>query len=272
MIDQLLQIAQAASLETRRNLAREYLQCYLLRLLQDRADQRGLAFCGGTALRLLHGLQRFSEDLDFTAIQRTQPDAIRPYFESIATGCRQAGYRLRVKLRTDRTVANAMFRFEGLPAALDLTGDARLALSIRLEVDSAPPAGAGVETTLIQRFFPIALVHHDLPSLFAGKLHALLARPWSKGRDWYDLVWYAGRHPQVRLSHLEARLRQSGDYGDAALLRLDRLKEWLRQAVEGLDIEQARTEAGRFVRDRRSLDIWSQEFFYQVVERIQSAE
>ena len=212
MKDHLLQIATRAPVDARRNLAREYLQHYLLRLLQQHGRQRELAFCGGTALRLLHELPRFSEDLDFTATRGIEPEASKECFEAIAKGAREAGHRLSAKLRTERAVTSAMFRFEGLPAELGLSDDPRLALSVKLEVDTAPPAGAGTETTLIQRYFPLALVHHDLPSLFAGKLHALLARPWSKGRDWYDLVWYLTVHRGLRPNTdlLAAALSQTG--------------------------------------------------------------
>ncbi len=245
MKDQLLQLATKAPPEARRNLAREYLQCTLLRTLQERSDQRDLAFCGGTALRLLHDLARFSEDLDFVGLAETTPESAEAIFIAIKAGCLSAGYDLKVKLRKPSSVASAMFRFEGLPAELGLTADARLALSVKMEIDCRPPAGAEVETTLIHRFFPIAIRHHDLPSLFAGKLHALLARPWSKGRDWYDLVWYLtaqrGLVPNRKL--LSAALEQTGhDVGMA-----DRWAEALIARLAELDFQQIESDIAPFL-------------------------
>jgi hypothetical protein len=89
-----------------------------------------------------------------------------------------------------------------------------------------------------------------------------------KGRDWYDLVWYAGRHPEVRISHLESRMRQSGDYCNDEPLTPERLQHLLRQAVDDLDVEQARREVAPFVVDQRALDLWSRDFFRQIIPRI----
>jgi predicted nucleotidyltransferase component of viral defense system len=219
MKDQLLQIAERAPAGQRQNVAREYVQLLLLRLLHERGAQRHLAFCGGTALRLLHGLSRFSEDLDFCLSPDAEPFDARTLLTRLKTGCERSGYGMGLKAKVDRTVAMGLFRFEGLPAELGLVPDPRLALTVKVEIDTRPPAGARVETTLIQRFFPIALRHHDLASLMAGKLHALLARPWPKGRDWYDLVWYLTEQSQVspNLTLLENALSQTGhDPGWAA--------------------------------------------------------
>lgn len=173
----------------RENLAREYLQIYLLRLLHERGTMEQLAFVGGTALRLLHRLPRFSEDLDFSREGRGGLD-LQELFRRITWDLEQAGYRMTVRGKQPGHVVQVWLRFDGLPAECGWTRDPRVGLSIRVEADLRPPSGARTETTLIQRFYPVALRHHDLASMFAGKVHALLARPWPKGRDWYDLVWY----------------------------------------------------------------------------------
>jgi hypothetical protein len=210
--DHLLQLVAGAPLEQRRNLAREYLQLYLLRCLHEQGALGALVFVGGTALRLLHQLPRFSEDLDFSQAGGAPSIDATALLRPLRPALESAGYACAIKLKADRVVASARVRFDGLPAALGLTRDPRLALSIKLEVDLNPPSGAGVVMTLIHRFFPVALTHADLPSLFAGKLHALLARPWTKGRDWYDLAWYLteqrGLAPNPGL--LKASLEQTG--------------------------------------------------------------
>ena len=144
-------------------------------------------------------------------------------------------------------------------------------LKIRIEVDTDPPAGFRTETQFVLRPIPFSVRVYCLPDLFAGKLHAVLCRKWKtrvKGRDWYDLVWYAGRHPELRLSHLESRMRQSGDYSESKPLTPEKLRQLLRRAVDDLDVEQVRREVAPFVRDRRALEVWSQEFFRSIIERI----
>ncbi|MBI5015804.1 MAG: nucleotidyl transferase AbiEii/AbiGii toxin family protein [Deltaproteobacteria bacterium] len=212
MRDHLLQVVGDTPPEARRNLAREYLQVYLLRLLHEAGAFRPLAFVGGTALRLLHRLPRFSEDLDFSAATAAEPLDAERLFRGLKAGLEAAGYRVGARARSQRAVASAFFRFEGLTQALGWSDDPRLALAVKIEVDLRPPDGARLETTLVQRFFPVALRHHDLPSLFAGKLHALLARPWAKGRDWFDLAWYLTekRGTEPNLALLANALAQTG--------------------------------------------------------------
>ncbi len=118
---------------------------------------------------------------------------------------------------------------------------------------------------------PFAVNAYTLPNLFAGKMHAILCRKWKsrvKGRDWYDLVWYLGRHPQLRLSHLEQRMRQSGDWSGAAPLTREVLLQRLQSSIQALNVNEARHEVARFVRDKASLDLWSIDFFSRIVERI----
>ena len=120
---------------------------------------------------------------------------------------------------------------------------------------------------------PFGVRVFSLPDLFAAKMHALLFRRWQsrvKGHDWYDLVWDIARHPQLRLSHLESRMRHGGHWtGDSPLTRGD-LLERLSAAIADLDVKQARQEADRYVKDKSSLDLWSRDFFLEIVERIET--
>ena len=118
---------------------------------------------------------------------------------------------------------------------------------------------------------PFAVRTYSLPDLFAGKMHAVLHRKWAnrvKGRHWYDLVWFAGNHPHLRLSHLEERMRQSGDWSQVGALKGDTLRQLLDDAIEALDVEEARREVEPFVRDPAVLRVWSREFFRDVAGRI----
>ena len=146
-------------------------------------------------------------------------------------------------------------------------------LKVKLEVDTDPPGGFETESRYLLQPIPFGLRVYRLPDLFAGKLHAVLCRKWKsriKGRDWYDLVWYAARHPRVNLGHLETRMRQSGDYSDEELLTRTRLLDVLRQRVQHLDVAEIREEVAPFVQDRRSLEVWSQDFFLHVIDKIET--
>ena len=228
MKEHLLQIVGAEPVARRANLAREYLHVYVLRLIHDAGAMSDLCFVGGTALRLLHRMPRFSEDLDFSG----NPGDPSRLFAALARRLGEAGYRVSLRKRkTTAAVAGAFLRFDGLHRDAGWSPGPRIALSIRLEFDRRPPAGAGIETTLIQRFFPVMLRHHDLPSLLSGKLHAILARPWAKGRDWYDLVWYLTEHRGLEPNRtlLANALRQTGheapaDWRAAILERLGKLR------------------------------------------------
>jgi len=240
------------------------------------------AFYGGTALRLLYGLDRYSEDLDFSLLEADETFSLGLYGEALSREISSFGFDVEFEDRKkDRAgavesaflKANTYTQLVVIGVAEELLRDLHPAknLKIRLEVDTDPPGGFETETRYVLRPVPFPIRTYSLPDLFAGKLHAVLCRKWKtrvKGRDWYDLVWYIARHPQVRLTHLEARMRQSGDYTDDEALTPEILQALLRLAVDGLDVEKARREVAPFIRDHRALDIWSREFFAEVITRI----
>ena len=266
------------------NALREILQeLALLGLWRSKFFERA-AFYGGTALRVLYGLDRYSEDIDFSLLAPDPGFSLGQYGESLLREIGSFGFRVEFEQR-ERTrqtaIESAFLKAHTLKQLLVIEADAeRLlglhpgsALRIKLEVDTDPPGGFETESRYLLQPIPFAVRVYSLPDLLAGKLHAILCRQWQtrvKGRDWYDLAWYVGRHPQVRLSHLEARMRQSGDYRDEMPLTRDRLMELLRQAVDRLNVDRARDDVVRFVRDRRTIDIWSRDFFYEVIQRIET--
>ena len=170
-----------------------------------------LAFCGGTALRFLHGLPRFSEDLDFALETQTDRYEFRALLRRIKSDLEAEDYALNLKVRDDKTVQSAFVQFSGLLYELGLSSHQNQQLSVKIEVDTNPPAGAGLATTVVRRHIVLHLHHHDRPSLLAGKLHAILQRPFVKGRDWFDLRWYLSdpTWPEPNLILLKNALRQS---------------------------------------------------------------
>jgi hypothetical protein len=190
MKEQLAQLlAKATGGQDKRLLVREYLQVRLLGLLQEQGAFRRAAFLGGTALRLLFGLPRFSEDLDFST---TRGDPGFPLEEMAARSARRLvgeGYDVTIKARPG-VVVSCFVRFPSLLHELGLSPHPEEVISIKLEIDTNPPAGAVLTTTLIRRHVLLNLLHYDRASLLAGKLHAVLVRRFTKGRDLYDLLWY----------------------------------------------------------------------------------
>ena len=196
----------------RRNLAREYLQALILGSMQSVGAMIPLAFHGGTALRFLYGSQRYSEDLDFTLEGNRENYEFRTYLKSIRSDLEAQGYEVVLKISDQRVVHSAFIVFPGLPYELNFSPNVDERLSIKLEVDTNPPTGAGLETTLIRKYVVLRLQHHDQASLLAGKLHAILQRPFLKGRDLYDLIWYLSDPdwPQPNMRMLNNALVQTG--------------------------------------------------------------
>jgi predicted nucleotidyltransferase component of viral defense system len=196
-----------------RNLAREFLQASILSALQRAGAMVPLAFQGGTALRFLYSIRRYSEDLDFALERAGAGYDFRAYLEAVRADMRRDGYDVDLARVSDqRAVHSAFVRFPGLLHELDLSGRREEALSVKLEVDARPPSGAALETTVVRRHVLLRIQHHDRASLLAGKLHAILQRPYPKGRDFYDLIWYLSDRewPAPNLVLLNNALAQTG--------------------------------------------------------------
>jgi predicted nucleotidyltransferase component of viral defense system len=235
------------------------------------------AFQGGTCLRIFHGMNRFSEDLDF-ALQK--PDAsfgLKPFLDALARELAAYGYDLEMDDRSklDGAVRMAFVKDDSLGNVLRLdykpaTGPLRK-LRIKLEVDANPPAGATYETKYLDFPFPSAVCVFDMPSLFAGKLHALLCREYLKGRDWYDFIWYTSRKTPANYALLSSALAQLGLWKDQDI-RVDRpwCVQQLRAKIEAADWKHARDDVRRFVKPNElpSLDLWCRQFFLAQTDKL----
>lgn len=286
MNDAIRRMLDAYTFQTRddyTNALREILQSLALLGLWRTKFFEHAAFYGGTALRILHGLDRYSEDLDFSLLKPDAGFSLGTYGDGLRRELASYGFEVEFEVRkkvAESRIESAFLKTNTLRQMMVIRADAdvlgeqhaREQLKIKLEIDTLPPGGFETITRPVLYPVPFAVRAYSLPDLFAGKMHAILCRSWKsrvKGRDWYDLVWYLGRHPELRLSHLEQRMRQSGDWTAAAPFRRDDLLENLRRRIDTLDVEQARTEVARFVRDRSSLDLWSPDFFRQIIDRVQ---
>ena len=238
---------------------------------------RKAGFQGGTCLRIFHGLNRFSEDLDF-ALQMPDPDfVLRPYLDAIVKELTAYGYDLETddRSKAERAVQVAFLRDDSVGQLLHLayrplTGPSRK-LRIKLEVDANPPGGASFETQYLDFPFPSAIRVFDLPSLFAGKMHALLCRKYLKGRDWYDFIWYTARRTPPNYELLTLALTQNGPWqGQALSIDRDWCLDQLRVRIQGANWERACEDVRRFVKpsEQPSLDVWSREFFLAQCEKL----
>jgi len=241
------------------------------------------AFYGGTAMRVLYGLERFSEDLDFSLLKPMSHFDIAKYLAALQKELEAFGFDVRVEQRkkaVESAVQSAFLKADTLKQLLVIETAEEImrevpqgqVLKIKLEVDTDPPPGFSTETGYLLQPIPFAVRVFALPDLFAGKMHAILCRKWKtrvKGRDWYDLVWYAANHPQLHLSHLEQRMRQSGHWKNKEALSADFFKKLMHDTIEGLSVDQARREVEPFVSNPDSLEVWSRDFFKDVASRIQ---
>ncbi len=239
------------------------------------------AFYGGTALRIFHGLNRFSEDLDFSLINEQDAVRLETALSSVKTELAAWGFSFEAEPKSsgDRTgIESAFLKGDtrinmlniGIPEELGRYIQHNQKIAIKLELDITPPPLASTEVKTHYLPTPFQVRLYDLPSLFAGKLHALLFRDWKsrvKGRDFYDFIWYVSRNVPVNLPHLQARIEHNGN-ALAETLDLAALKVLLKERIERVDISAAAEEVRPFIRDTRELELWSKDLFLDLAKKI----
>ena len=242
-----------------RNIAREYLQARILGALQRSGAMTSLAFHGGTSLRFLFGLPRYSEDLDFALEGAPSRYDLRRHLRSVRDELSGEGYRVELRMREHRTVHSAFVRFPGALYEIGLSPHPGPVLAVKIEVDTNPPPGAVTDTTLVRRHETLRLFHHDRASLLAGKLHAVLQRPYTKGRDIYDLVWYLSDPdwPPPNLALLNAALRQTGWSG--AEMTPASWRRAVAERLELLDWNRATSDVRPFLERPEDVDLVDRE-------------
>ncbi len=258
-------VRQAPTPAQGRNLAREYLQARILAVLQRAGAMIPLAFHGGTALRFLFAHGRYSEDLDFALEGEHGSYDFRGYLQAIRSELAPQGYSIELKLSDQKPVHSAFVRFPGLLYDLGLSGQRNEVLAVKLEVDTNPPAGAGLATTVVRRYVVLQLQHHDKASLLAGKMHAILQRSYTKGRDIYDLLWYLSdpTWPPPNLTLLNNALAQT-NWKDG-VLTVANWRDLFRQRLRQLDWKDIRSDVRPFVEPGFDLNILNPDNLEQVL-------
>ena len=264
------------------NALREIMQNVALFALSRTDFFQKAAFYGGTALRILYGLNRGSEDMDFTLLESDATFDLGKYAKDFETAFQSFGlhavFAQKLKLNAShiqsgflKSNTHAQMLSVGLDGDLTKGVHPQSEIKIKLEVDVEPSDGGESEIRYVYQPLPFAVRSCTLPTLLAGKLHAVLFRKWGsriKGRDWYDLVWYAAKHPEYNLHHLELRARQSNNYHAQEHLTAETVHSLLVQRLEELDMGAMKADVLPFVQNPQELDVWSKEFFLNVFERL----
>jgi predicted nucleotidyltransferase component of viral defense system len=235
------------------------------------------AFHGGTCLRIFYGINRFSEDLDFALREPDGQFSLAQYLAAITEELGVYGYdfEIRDRNRPGQAVQKAFLKDDSLGKVLRLgfrvrTGPMRK-IRIKLEVDTNPPAGGGLEVKYLDFPFVSSMTLHDAPSLFAGKLHALLCRQYLKGRDWYDFIWYTSAKTKINFTLLSAAMDQTGPWcGQGLMIDTDWCKLQLKRKVSEIDWSAAAQDVRAFTKpqEQPSLDLWSEDLFTAQIDKI----
>ena len=276
---------QPRSSKDYQNAVREIVQEMALLGLWRTPFYEHAAFYGGSALRIFHGLQRFSEDLDFSLLQPEPDFSLKPYLGSVADELMAWGFEFRaegVEKNKASSIESAFLKGSTMINLLQIGAPQEIAsrlpkgqlIQIKLEIDIDPPPRATTETLTRLVPTPHQVRLYDPSSLFAGKLHAVLCRNWKnrvKGRDFYDFLWYVGRRIPLNLGHLEARMRQSGDWALETLLDTEGLSRRLEERFATVNFDQANEDIAPFLKDPRELSLWSSGFFMELIPQIRTS-
>ncbi|MCD4697370.1 MAG: nucleotidyl transferase AbiEii/AbiGii toxin family protein, partial [Bacteroidales bacterium] len=229
------------------------------------------AFYGGTCLRIFHDLPRFSEDMDFSLLEKDENFSLEGFFDTIINEFRALGREVVISRKakvTDTYIESAFLKDNS--DIYNIEFQTQRSIKIKIEVDTNPPFGFNTEYKLLLLPFSFMTRCFNLSGLFAGKMHAFLFRKWKKkvkGRDWYDLEWYVRNEHKLNFSHLKERCIQSG-HVEAEDFTLDEFTRLLKKRIRDTNIDMVKADVGPFVRDANDLTIWSTGYFLNLVELI----
>ena len=238
------------------------------------------AFYGGTALRIFYGLDRFSEDLDFSLLQKNQDFHLEPYLKIIEDEFLAQGIKVSIKTKkksVESDIESAFLKSETLWSELILDAVVpqlglrqNIGVKIKIEIDTQPPLGFETEEKLLLQPYSFYVKVFKIEDLFAGKMHALLFRKWGKnvkGRDWYDMEWYIRKKVPLNLKHFLIRAKDSGDWNQETMTEPE-FRELLRNRIDSVNFEMAKEDVKRFIANPEPLSIWSKDYFQDLVQHL----
>lgn len=263
---------------------REIMQEIALAALSRTSFFKRAAFYGGTALRIFHGLDRYSEDLDFSLLDADPSFSLTPYFSVITDEFEALGIRVSIREKEKRVktpIDSAFLKSETLWQELVLEDivvqhgiSSNKSVKIKIEIDRVPPWGFETEEKLLIKPFSFYVNCFSLPSLFAGKLHALLFRKWKnrvKGRDWYDMEWYIRKGIPLNVSHFLVRASETNDWNQASISK-DQIIELLRDKINSVSFNAVKDDVRKFIRNDDQLKIWNANYFNDLIERMKFSD
>jgi predicted nucleotidyltransferase component of viral defense system len=257
------QFTDGMSLEEKAHLVRESLQVLILKIIYDSGIFRNLAFVGGTALRLLFNLRRFSEDIDFSLIEKKGYD-FNKLLQKLCYQLKSYGFDVDLKENYQKTGQSIMFKFKNVLYDLKLSNLKTQKLFIRVEIDTNPPSGFKTDISLINKFYVFTVIHYDIPSLYAAKLHACFFRKYIKGRDFYDLLWYLGKKIKPNFELLNNAIKQTE--GKTDNIREKNFIGFLKNKLSNVDFDKVRKDVERFLVDKEELKLLDKNIIMQIVK------
>lgn len=264
-----------------KNVIKEVLQEVILAGLAKTDFFTYAAFYGGTALRLFYDMERFSEDLDFSLLVPDPNFTLEKYFPSITSALKSLGFDFKVAVKDKTKLSNILSAFvkgntqETILSIFPHTSrnfPHNDVINIKFEIDLNPPPFAHTEIKYRLLPFPYAVRIYDKSSLFAGKVHAVIARSWRnrvKGRDLYDFIYYLSLGTKLNLKHLTARLHQTNTIPLHTSLTRESLISLLTKRFETIDFTSAKLDVLKFINDPTVLDVWSTAFFIEIARNIE---
>lgn len=280
VIQEMLNRFDVKDLEGKKDALKEVIQEIVLCGLSRAGFFRKAAFYGGTALRIFHNLDRFSEDLDFSLVTPDESFLLSDFFSSLRKEVSSFGLNVVIseKVKSGESAVQSAFlkgntkehmlMFFDADQTIDRIPGNEL-IKIKFEVDTNPPVSALFERRYRLLHVPYEVMLYDMPSLFAGKVHAVICRAWKsriKGRDLYDYVFFLSKGARLNTEHLKARLVQSGIWDEDKAFSVEDAKHLLFERFETIDYRQAKEDVVPFLKNTASLDIWSEDFFRQITE------
>lgn len=280
MIREWLESYRPSNKEEVGHALREIMQEIALAGLQRSGFFEKAAFYGGTALRIFYGLNRFSEDLDFSLLKPDPDFSLENFIGAILNEFESQGMQVSViekKKTKENNIDSAFLKSETIWKELVLDGiipqagiDQRASIKIKLEVDKLPPLGFETEEKLLIKPFSFYVKCFTISDLFAGKMHALLFRKWGtnvKGRDWYDMEWYIKKSVPLNMKHFVLRAKDSGDWKKENMTEVE-FRALLKVKIDTVNFDRVKADIGRFIAEKSALDIWSAPYFHDLVQHM----
>jgi len=257
--------------EEKQNATHEVMQQITLSGLYRGGFFDNAAFYGGTCLRIFYGMQRYSEDMDFSLLQSDENFHLENYFDAITAEFQAAGREVMITKKEKKVQTNVESAFlKDTTEIYNLQFSTERSVKIKIEVDTQPPSGFATEHKLLMLPFSFMVRCYTLPDLYAGKMHALLFRNWKnrvKGRDWYDFEWYVRNDISLDFEHLQQRVKQINSISEE-VFSIENFKNMLKERISKTDINAVKNDVRPFIKNPTEMDIWSTDYFLQLADMI----